>query len=140
MWLLHPHPRVTAVAKNTATTAPLALSRKRARDLQQKTVALSCNQREKIFRKASSIYCVEAAFEPWRAFTRVVVEVKTPDAWERYYTQCILGMARAGLGRFDEASALLSAGYEGMLQRQNTMPVEYRFALDRVAQWKAQVR
>jgi tetratricopeptide (TPR) repeat protein/predicted Ser/Thr protein kinase len=67
-------------------------------------------------------------------------EVKTPDAWERYYTQCILGMARAGLGRLDEASALLSAGYEGMLQRQNTMPVEYRFALDRVAQWKAQVR
>src|SRR6266851_10047662 len=33
---LHPHPRVTAVAKNTATAAPLALScNQRARDLKK---------------------------------------------------------------------------------------------------------
>jgi len=32
---VHPHPRVTAVAKKIATAAPLALSRKRARDLQR---------------------------------------------------------------------------------------------------------
>jgi hypothetical protein len=37
---LHPHPRVTAVAKKTATAAPLALSRKRARDLQKKALAV----------------------------------------------------------------------------------------------------
>src|SRR5713101_47394 len=49
---LHPHPRVTAVAKKTATAAPLALSRKRARNLRKEAVALSYSKRARDLRKA----------------------------------------------------------------------------------------
>ena len=69
-----------------------------------------------------------------------VREKKTPEAWERYYTQCMLGASRAGLGRQAEARAQLKAGYEGMLQRQGTIPPEYRAALERAARWLAQVQ
>lgn len=67
-------------------------------------------------------------------------EKKMPDAWERYYTESMLGATRAGLGRQSEARALLSSGYEGMLRSENSIPAEYRPTLKRVAQWLADTR
>ena len=49
---LHPHPRVTAVARGLQPPRRLpSLATKRAKDLQKEAVALSCNQRAGILRK-----------------------------------------------------------------------------------------
>jgi hypothetical protein len=43
----------------------------------------------------------------------------------------MLGASLVGLGRHDEAKPLLTSGYQGMLERQNTIPAENRRALER---------
>jgi hypothetical protein len=66
-------------------------------------------------------------------------EKSSPDAWERYYTQSLLGAALVGQGKYTEANPLLISGSEGLLARQTTIPFENRVALDRARQWRAQV-
>lgn len=66
--------------------------------------------------------------------------VKTPEAWERYYSESMLGASRAALGKPDEARALLRSGNEGMQRLRNSIPDEYQPVLDHATQWLAQVR
>jgi tetratricopeptide (TPR) repeat protein/predicted Ser/Thr protein kinase len=63
---------------------------------------------------------------------------KTPDAWERYWTQSMLGASLRGLGKHPDARPLLNSGYQGMLARQNSIPAEYQPALKRAEAWAAQ--
>lgn len=64
----------------------------------------------------------------------------TSDSWRRYYTQSMLGASLAGQGKHSEARPLLTSGYEGMLQRQNSIPWENRATLVEVRQWLPGVR
>ena len=74
-----------------------------------------------------------------REASRIRAE-KAPDRWERYYTDSMLGASLARLGRQAEARMLLNSGYQGMLEHQSSMPAEYRPLLDRVRQWRDQLR
>ena len=57
-------------------------------------------------------------------------EKKTPDAWPRYDSQSMLGASLAGQGKFGEAEPLLRSGYQGLVQRKDTIPWNSRSALD----------
>ena len=50
--------------------------------------------------------------------------------WSRYYAECLLGASLAGLGRRSEGEPLLTAGYQNLLQRRDSIPFEYRSILD----------
>jgi tetratricopeptide (TPR) repeat protein len=49
-------------------------------------------------------------------------EKTQPDAWTRFNTMSALGEALAGQEKYDEAKPLLLKGYEGMKQREKTIP------------------
>ena len=65
-------------------------------------------------------------------------EHKTPNAWERYYAQAMLGASLRGEGKYDEARPLLASGYQGMLKGKSSIPAEYRPDLEQVRVWAAQ--
>jgi tetratricopeptide (TPR) repeat protein len=48
------------------------------------------------------------------------------DAWQAADASSLLGACLSGLGRFAEAEPLLLAGHEGLLQRQQTIPLSFR--------------
>jgi tetratricopeptide (TPR) repeat protein/predicted Ser/Thr protein kinase len=60
---------------------------------------------------------------------------KTPNVWERFYAQSMLGASLWGLGRYSEARPLLTSGYNGMLERQSSIPAEYRTTLEHARVW-----
>jgi hypothetical protein len=45
-----------------------------------------------------------------------------PDTGYRFYLISLLGGSLAGQGKFDEAEPLLRQGYEGLVQRQSSVP------------------
>jgi tetratricopeptide (TPR) repeat protein len=69
-----------------------------------------------------------------------VRQAKDPDGWQRYFAESLLGTSLAGLGRYREAEPLVKSGYGGMLQRQASIPAEYRAAVDRARQWAEKVQ
>ncbi|HTS47699.1 MAG TPA: serine/threonine-protein kinase [Bryobacteraceae bacterium] len=58
----------------------------------------------------------------------------TPNAWERYYAQSLLGAALAGERKYAEAEPLLLSGYRGLQQRRDFMPFENRGNVQRARQ------
>jgi tetratricopeptide (TPR) repeat protein len=64
---------------------------------------------------------------------------KIPDSWRRYHSQSLLGASLAGQGKYAEAEPSLLAGYQGMLQRQATIPADHRSDLQRAAEWIVQL-
>lgn len=60
---------------------------------------------------------------------------KSPDAWERYYAESMLGASLWGLGKYSEARALLTSGYQGMLERKTSIPAEYLPVLKQALDW-----
>jgi hypothetical protein len=58
-------------------------------------------------------------------------------SWNRYYAECLLGASLTGLGRRAEGEPFLTAGYENLRQRRDSIPFEYRSVLDQVRQWAA---
>jgi len=57
------------------------------------------------------------------------------ESWRRYLTQSMVGAGLAGQGRHSEAEPLLLAGYEGLNQRQQSIPFENRADLDEARHW-----
>jgi len=57
------------------------------------------------------------------------------DTWARYYAECLLGASLAGLGKHAEAEPLLTDGNRNLLQRQNSIPADFRPILDEVKHW-----
>jgi len=49
-------------------------------------------------------------------------ETANPNSWKRYYGQTLLGTSLSGQKRFEEAEPLLLSGYQGLLERQATIP------------------
>ena len=56
-------------------------------------------------------------------------EKKSPDAWERFDTESMLGSSLAGQGKFSDAEQLLVSGYEGLAKRESTVPAPNRAGL-----------
>jgi hypothetical protein len=63
-------------------------------------------------------------------------ETKTPDSWERYYVQSLLGATLAREGRAPEAAALLGPGYDGLIARTASIPAESRPLVEKVRAWR----
>jgi tetratricopeptide (TPR) repeat protein/tRNA A-37 threonylcarbamoyl transferase component Bud32 len=61
-------------------------------------------------------------------------EKKSPDSWERYDSQSMLGASLAGEGKYVEAEPLLLSGYEGLLQRKATIPSYNRVTMKEVGE------
>jgi tetratricopeptide (TPR) repeat protein len=66
-------------------------------------------------------------------------EKTTPDIWTRYHSQSMLGASLAGQQKYAEAETLLIFGYQGMLQRETTIPVYYRVELEQAGKWVVQL-
>jgi tetratricopeptide (TPR) repeat protein len=45
-----------------------------------------------------------------------------PNNWRRYYGQALVGASLSGQKRYAEAEPLLLSGYQGLLERQSTIP------------------
>lgn len=84
----------------------------------------------------------QRAYDQAEIFLREAVRVrraKEPDSWQRYYTESMLGAALAGLKRSPEAETLVSSGYQGMVERQNSIPAGNRGELERAGHWRDQL-
>ena len=56
-------------------------------------------------------------------------EKELPDDWQTFNARSILGSSLLRQRKFTEAEPLVVAGYEGMNQRQEKIPPEYKFRL-----------
>jgi len=74
--------------------------------------------------------------EPHLRESLAIREKKEPDDWRTFNTTSVLGGALLGQKKYTEAEPLLRKGYEGMKQREKTIPPEARVrlpeALDRL--------
>jgi len=60
---------------------------------------------------------------------------KTADTWRLPYSQSMLGASLAGQEKYAEAEAPLLSGYQGMLQREATIPAASRVELEQAGKW-----
>ena len=84
-------------------------------------------------------------------------EKTAADSWRRYRSQSLLGASLAGQGKYSESESPTVSGYEGMAQREATIPFEDRLALaqagerivqlyeswgkpEKAAQWRVKVQ
>jgi tRNA A-37 threonylcarbamoyl transferase component Bud32 len=64
----------------------------------------------------------------------MIKDKDAPDAWRTSWTRSLLGGALSGQKKYAEAEPLLLAGYDGMLTRDNLIPVPERKLLTESAQ------
>jgi serine/threonine protein kinase/Tfp pilus assembly protein PilF len=57
------------------------------------------------------------------------------DTWDRYRCQSLLGVSLAGQKKYPDAEPLLLSGYEGMLQKEATIPAAKRAELSQSGEW-----
>ena len=67
-------------------------------------------------------------------------EKVTPDSWQRYYAQSLLGASLVALGNAREGTPLVESGYQNLLQRQKSIPFENQSILDDVKDWASRGR
>jgi eukaryotic-like serine/threonine-protein kinase len=58
-----------------------------------------------------------------------------PDTWRRYNSDSMLGASLAGQGKYAEAEPLLVSGYQGMVERETTIPAGNRNFLEDAGEW-----
>jgi non-specific serine/threonine protein kinase/serine/threonine-protein kinase len=79
--------------------------------------------------------------EPVLRESLAIREKKTPDNWGMFSTQSMLGGALLGQKKYADAEPLLLKGYEGMKQREETIPkdgkVRFTEAIDRLIEFYA---
>jgi serine/threonine protein kinase len=61
-------------------------------------------------------------------------EKTKPEGWERYYSQTLVGASLAGKKEYSQAEPLLVAGYDGMTQRQASIPTAERVSMQKSVQ------
>jgi tetratricopeptide (TPR) repeat protein len=66
-------------------------------------------------------------------------EKAAPSAWTRYNCESMLGASLAGQRKYEEAEARLLSGYEGMRQKEATIPVAKRAELKQAGNWIVQL-
>ena len=62
-----------------------------------------------------------------------------PGSWRLYRSQSLLGASLAGQEKFADAEPLSVSGYQGMIQREGTIPFEDRPALAQAGKWIVQL-
>jgi len=62
-------------------------------------------------------------------------EREEPEAWTTCNARAVLGAALLGQGRLTEAEPLLLAGFTGLLEREDAMPVVSRRGIDNTIVW-----
>lgn len=62
------------------------------------------------------------------------------DVWRRYHCESMLGATLAGQGKYSEAGPMLVSGYQGMTDRQATIPASEASALEQSREWVMQFR
>jgi hypothetical protein len=84
-------------------------------------------------------------------------ERAAPDNWNRYNCESLLGASLAGQKKYAEAESLVLSGYDGMKQRESTIPAPERADLadaggrivalyqgwgkpDKAAEWQQKLR
>ncbi|HTU89259.1 MAG TPA: serine/threonine-protein kinase [Gemmataceae bacterium] len=76
--------------------------------------------------------------EPLLRDSLKVRETKQPDAWETFHTRSLLGEALLGQKKYTDAEPLLLSGYQGMKDREKTIPPQGKIrlteALERLVQ------
>jgi tetratricopeptide (TPR) repeat protein len=75
-----------------------------------------------------------AEAEPLARECLAIREKKLPDDWLTFNAQSMLGDSLLGQKRYAEAEPLLLSGYEGMKQRDSTIPSNGRVRLDQALQ------
>jgi tetratricopeptide (TPR) repeat protein len=70
-----------------------------------------------------------AKAEPLLRECLAVREKKEPDAWTTFGTKSLLGAALLGQKKYSEAEPLLLAGYQGLKQREATIPLPAKVRL-----------
>jgi serine/threonine protein kinase/tetratricopeptide (TPR) repeat protein len=61
------------------------------------------------------------------------------NTWRRYSSQNMLGGSLAAQKKYADAEPLLLSGYQGMLQRESTIPAANRFYLQQAGRWIVQL-
>ena len=64
-------------------------------------------------------------------------EKSGPGTWEQFFEQAMLGAALAGQGKYASAEPLLTSGYQGLVDRQSSIPSENYSKLQQVREWLA---
>ena len=59
-----------------------------------------------------------------------VQQKASPETWQRYNIESLLGTSLERQGKYGAAEPLLIAGYQGLLQRTASIPLGERSALD----------
>ncbi len=83
----------------------------------------------------------QRAYADAEKFLREAVQARekqSPDTWERWHAQAMLGAALAGLGRRSEAAPLLASAHDALLQKKDSIPAERLPILEEVRNWKSQ--
>jgi tetratricopeptide (TPR) repeat protein len=71
--------------------------------------------------------------------SRALKGVGPTGTWKRFYAESVWGASLEGLGRYAEAEAHLRTGYDGLLQRKGTIPVEKLGVVDQTRTWLDQL-
>jgi tetratricopeptide (TPR) repeat protein len=108
--------------------------------------------------KVSLDYLQHQQFAPAESLLRECLAIRAqqePDAWTTFNTMSQLGGILLGQKKYGEAEPLLLAGYQGMKQRETTIPLQGKVRLpealdrlielytatnqpDQVTQWRAE--
>src|SRR5207245_9755299 len=72
--------------------------------------------------------------EPLLRECLAIREQKFPDDWRTFNTKSVLGGSLLGQKKYVEAEPLLLAGYEGMKQREETIPPQGKVRLTEAVQ------
>jgi eukaryotic-like serine/threonine-protein kinase len=59
----------------------------------------------------------------------------TPDSWERYQADCLLGASLAGQKKYAAAEPLLLSGYQGLVRRAATIPAADKSVVELAEDW-----
>jgi tetratricopeptide (TPR) repeat protein len=90
----------------------------------------------------TALYVQENKYTQAEAVARDVLaryEKALPDTWNRYNAQALLGASLAGQHKYGDAEPLLLSGYNGMKQREASIPASTRPPLQRAGQFIVQL-
>jgi len=66
-------------------------------------------------------------------------EKRIDRTWRRYNCESMLGASLAGQAKYVEAESSLLAGYQGMLDRESTIPAANHIDMEQAGQWIVQL-
>ena len=66
-------------------------------------------------------------------------ERKYPEGWQRFRCQSLLGAGLTGLKQYAEAEPFLLHGYQGMVDRKATIPIDGQKAITYAATYLAEL-